>query len=211
MRYCAVLRRLLPGPAAVRRLIPDIDSRVEVALVGTPLTHERFLRRHRGTYGAQKASCLAGSNVVLGWCQKNTHNAWDAHLLLLTTLPRATSSFAGPGIRAGEGLFPWPRTPVDRLYNCGDFAFPGMGTCVHLDVGQSANRLLLQLLHLAAVQQGSARPASLAQPAEPAPAVPPSPACAGIGLPAVAASGAVTANSLVSVGQHTALLKELGL
>lgn len=33
----------------------------------------------------------------------------------------------------------------------------------------------------------------------------------GIGLPAVAASGAVTANSLVSVGQHTALLKELGL
>ena len=34
---------------------------------------------------------------------------------------------------------------------------------------------------------------------------------AGIGLPAVAASGAITANSLVSVGQHTALLKELGI
>lgn len=33
----------------------------------------------------------------------------------------------------------------------------------------------------------------------------------GIGLPAVAASGAVTANSLVSVAQHEALLTELGL
>ncbi|EFN55141.1 hypothetical protein CHLNCDRAFT_35537 [Chlorella variabilis] len=84
-----------------------------VSLVGTPLTHERFLRRSRGTYG--------------------------------------------PGIRAGEGLFPWPASPVPGLYCCGDFAFPG------------------------------------------------------IGLPAVAASGAITANSLVSVGQHTALLQELGI
>lgn len=45
----------LPSPhgcrAAVRKVIPDIDSRVEVSMVGTPLTHERFLRRHRGAYG----------------------------------------------------------------------------------------------------------------------------------------------------------------
>lgn len=76
-----------PHPAAVRRLIPDIDERVEVALVGTPLTHERFLRRHRGTYG--------------------------------------------PGIKAGQGLFPWPATPVRGLYNCGDFSFPGgHGPCM---------------------------------------------------------------------------------
>jgi hypothetical protein len=37
--------------AAVRTIIPDIDRRVEVSLVGTPLTHQRFLRRHKGTYG----------------------------------------------------------------------------------------------------------------------------------------------------------------
>lgn len=36
-------------------------------------------------------------------------------------------------------------------------------------------------------------------------------ACAGIGLPAVAASGAITANSLASVDQHLALLDELGV
>jgi phytoene dehydrogenase-like protein len=36
---------------AVERVIPDIRSRVEVELVGSPLTHERFNRRHRGSYG----------------------------------------------------------------------------------------------------------------------------------------------------------------
>ena len=48
-------------------------------------------------------------------------------------------------------------------------------------------------------------------PATAAPTLTHHPPSVGIGLPAVAASGAVTANSLVSVGQHTALLKELGL
>jgi phytoene dehydrogenase-like protein len=37
---------------AMEKVIPDVRERVEVSLVGTPLTHERFLRRHRGTYGA---------------------------------------------------------------------------------------------------------------------------------------------------------------
>ena len=37
---------------ALERIIPDIRSRAEVALVGTPHTHARFLRRHKGTYGA---------------------------------------------------------------------------------------------------------------------------------------------------------------
>jgi len=36
---------------AVERLIPDVRARVEVELVGSPLTHARFLRRHEGTYG----------------------------------------------------------------------------------------------------------------------------------------------------------------
>lgn len=36
---------------ALERIIPDIRDRTEVTLVGTPLTHARFLRRHRGSYG----------------------------------------------------------------------------------------------------------------------------------------------------------------
>lgn len=36
---------------ALERVIPDIRERTELTLIGTPLTHERYLNRHRGTYG----------------------------------------------------------------------------------------------------------------------------------------------------------------
>lgn len=36
---------------AVEKAIPDVRKRVEVEMVGTPLTQARFLRRDRGTYG----------------------------------------------------------------------------------------------------------------------------------------------------------------
>ncbi|CAG9466303.1 unnamed protein product [Pedinophyceae sp. YPF-701] len=99
---------------AAERVIPDIRERADVALVGTPLTHERFLRRHKGSYG--------------------------------------------PGVVAGKGqLIPGAKTPVPGLYACGDTAFPG------------------------------------------------------IGLPAVAASGMIAANTLVSVGEHWAMLDEIGV
>lgn len=99
--------------AAAERIVPDIRRRAEVTMVGTPLTHSRFLRRHRGSYG--------------------------------------------PAIKAGEALFPGPTTPVPGLYACGDSTFPG------------------------------------------------------IGLPAVAASGAVCANTIVPLGRHLELLDSLGL
>lgn len=37
--------------AALEKVIPDVRQRAELAMVGTPLTHERFLRRFKGTYG----------------------------------------------------------------------------------------------------------------------------------------------------------------
>lgn len=67
----------------LERIIPDIRKRSHIVRVGTPLTHERFLRRYRGTYG--------------------------------------------PAIRAGEGSFPFPRTPIEGLLVCGDSCFPGIG------------------------------------------------------------------------------------
>ncbi|NER93268.1 MAG: NAD(P)/FAD-dependent oxidoreductase [Symploca sp. SIO1B1] len=96
---------------AIERYIPDVRSRCEVTLVGTPLTHARFLRRYQGSYG--------------------------------------------PAIAAGKAMFPSPSTPVPGLYCCGDSTFPG------------------------------------------------------IGLPAVAASAFVTANSFASLSQHNALLEEV--
>ncbi|XP_020683146.1 prolycopene isomerase, chloroplastic isoform X4 [Dendrobium catenatum] len=100
---------------AVERVLGSgfIREKCEVALVGTPLTHKRFLRRHRGTYG--------------------------------------------PAIKAGEGTFPGHSTPLPQLFCCGDSTFPG------------------------------------------------------IGVPAVAASGAIVANTLVPVSKHYELLNELGI
>lgn len=36
---------------AIEKVIPDIRERVALELIGTPLTHARYLRRYRGTYG----------------------------------------------------------------------------------------------------------------------------------------------------------------
>ncbi|MCL2926527.1 MAG: NAD(P)/FAD-dependent oxidoreductase [Trichodesmium sp. MAG_R01] len=36
---------------ALERIIPDIRQRITLELIGTPLTHARFLRRYQGTYG----------------------------------------------------------------------------------------------------------------------------------------------------------------
>lgn len=41
---------------ALERIVPDIRQRCEVTLVGSPLTHERFLRRQRGSYGPALAA-----------------------------------------------------------------------------------------------------------------------------------------------------------
>ncbi|MFK8183073.1 MAG: phytoene desaturase family protein [Phormidesmis sp.] len=48
---------------ALERVIPDIRSRTALNMTGTPLTHERFLRRHRGSYGPAIA---AGKSLFPG-------------------------------------------------------------------------------------------------------------------------------------------------
>ena len=68
---------------AIERIIPDVRSRIEVEMIGTPLTHSRFLRRHKGTYG--------------------------------------------PAIAAKEGRFPSCKTPIKGLYLVGDSTLPGIG------------------------------------------------------------------------------------
>ena len=86
-------------------------SRVKVTLPASPLTHERFNRRHKGTFG--------------------------------------------PALRAGKAKFPYPKSPLPGLFFCGDSVFPG------------------------------------------------------IGVPAVAASGANAASSTVSVWEQLDMLKDL--
>lgn len=44
--------RAVPLWRAVESIIPDVRERTVLQLIGSPLTHERFLRRPRGTYGS---------------------------------------------------------------------------------------------------------------------------------------------------------------
>ncbi|QDZ21985.1 amine oxidase [Chloropicon primus] len=97
--------------AALERVIPDVRERTELKLVGTPLTHARFVRRQSGSYG--------------------------------------------PGIAAGKQSWPTANTAIDGLLLCGDSTFPG------------------------------------------------------IGVPAVAGSGFIAANSIASPFQHLKLLETL--
>lgn len=46
------LERSQPLFRAVERVIPDVRNRIVLELIGTPLTHARYLRRYQGTYGA---------------------------------------------------------------------------------------------------------------------------------------------------------------
>lgn len=68
---------------ALERIIPDLRSRIVLELIGTPLTHAHYLRRHQGTYG--------------------------------------------PAIAAKQGMFPSHRTPISGLYRVGDSTLPGIG------------------------------------------------------------------------------------
>ena len=99
---------------AVRRAIPDVRDRVEIEMIGTPLTHKRFLRRDEGTYGGH------------GWVGGDS-----------------------------TAISPSAETGVDGLYCVGDSMFPGPG------------------------------------------------------VPAVAAGGAILANSLTPVLEHYSLLEKV--
>ena len=102
--------------SAIEEYVPDARKRAEPGTVqiGTPLTHERFLRRTRGAYG--------------------------------------------PRVEVGSGQsLPGHKTPLSGLFLVGDFTFPG------------------------------------------------------IGVPATAASGAVAANTMVSVFDHFKMLDKIKL
>ena len=73
---------------AVEKAIPDVRSRVEVEMVGTPLTQARFLRRHKGTYGGT------------GWISEESDSIpiTTASTPLDGLLVVGDSNFPGPGV-----------------------------------------------------------------------------------------------------------------
>jgi len=50
---------------AIESVIPDARERTVLALLGSPLTHERYLRRPYGTYGAAFEDCLKDGSTPI--------------------------------------------------------------------------------------------------------------------------------------------------
>jgi len=50
---------------AVESIIPDVRDRAVLSLVGSPITHERFLRRPKGTYGAATEDLLKDGSTPI--------------------------------------------------------------------------------------------------------------------------------------------------
>lgn len=86
---------------ALEKVIPDIRRRTELTLIGSPLTHERFLRTHRGTYG--------------------------------------------PELVAGQERFPGCTTAIPHLFCCGGSTFPGIGVPAVAGSGMIAANTLAPL------------------------------------------------------------------
>ncbi|EEC46339.1 carotenoid isomerase [Phaeodactylum tricornutum CCAP 1055/1] len=51
---------------AVESIIPDARNRVVISEIGSPITHERFLNRPRGTYGSATEDYLADGSTSIG-------------------------------------------------------------------------------------------------------------------------------------------------
>ncbi|VEU43331.1 unnamed protein product [Pseudo-nitzschia multistriata] len=90
---------------ALESVVPDVRERVVLDLVGSPLTHERFLRRPRGTYGS------------------------------------ATEDYLKDG-----------STPIPNLVLAGDQIFPGIGIpAVAISGASAANAMVNPLKHWTAL------------------------------------------------------------
>ncbi|MEM9164880.1 MAG: NAD(P)/FAD-dependent oxidoreductase, partial [Cyanobacteria bacterium P01_F01_bin.4] len=105
--------KVRPLIRALQRVIPDICDRITLKLIGTPLTHQRFLRRHQGTYG--------------------------------------------PAIAAGQGLFPGCKTPIKGLYRVGDSTLPGIGVPAVAASGILCANSLVSPREAAALLDGQSR------------------------------------------------------
>ena len=57
--------RVAPLWRAIESIIPDAQKRTVLALIGSPLTHERYLRRPNGTYGAAIEDCLKDGSTPI--------------------------------------------------------------------------------------------------------------------------------------------------
>ena len=71
---------------AVRKFIPDIDERIDLKMLGTPITHKRFTNTHCGSYGP----ALSAAKGLFPGCKTPVKNLFTC----------GASTFPGIGIPA---------------------------------------------------------------------------------------------------------------
>ena len=71
---------------SLRKIIPDIDSRIEIKLLGTPLTHQKFTNTYCGSYGP----ALSAAQGLFPGCKTPVKNLFTC----------GASTFPGIGIPA---------------------------------------------------------------------------------------------------------------
>ena len=123
------------------RRVPAIHEGLVVRQIGTPLTHARFLRRHRGNYGLALAAGGCGVLHALPPSPRSCLPLPTPRLHALPTPPPARPSpqparpdaprpvsRATPHAAASRELkFPEVTTPLPGLYRCGDSTTAGIG------------------------------------------------------------------------------------
>ena len=93
---------------AVEKAIPDVRDRIEIEMIGTPLTHKRFLRRCDGTYGGY--GWVGGSSTAVA---PSSGTGIDGLLCV------GDSMFPGPGVpavAAGGAILANSLSPVMEHY-----------------------------------------------------------------------------------------------
>ena len=71
---------------SLRKIIPDIDSRIEIKFLGTPLTHKKFTNTYCGSYGP----ALSAAQGLFPGCKTPVKNLFTC----------GASTFPGIGIPA---------------------------------------------------------------------------------------------------------------
>ncbi len=71
---------------SLRQIIPDIDKRIEIKMLGTPLTHQKFTNTHCGSYGP----AISANKSLFPGCKTPLKNLFTC----------GTSSFPGIGVPA---------------------------------------------------------------------------------------------------------------
>ncbi|CAM9571162.1 unnamed protein product [Heterosigma akashiwo] len=110
-----------PGEAVLHAYTPATEDYSRWATVDRKSAEYKSLKEERSKYLWRVLE-----TIIPDVRERSTHIQVGTPLTHKRFLRRYQGSY-GPAIKAGEGSFPFPGTPVKSLLLCGDSCFPGIG------------------------------------------------------------------------------------